>query len=153
MYKMSFIWINDMTKNIGDYQTIRAFSQCRKLFSPARSSEQNHRWLCTLAVSVMSGDELKSIGDTDCGNLKWESPPLRLVSVEQTSSGISPEIYTDSRLAIDLVRCSACTGIGRKNETDYNFRSFLRRSLRHPKPSFYCVRKLFTILYSLRIEN
>ena len=39
-------------------------------------------------------------------------------------------------------------GIGRKNETDYKFCSSLTSSLRHPKPSFYCLRKLLTMLNS-----
>ena len=46
-----------------------------------------------------------------------------------------------------------CTGIGRKNETDYKICSSFTRYLRHPKPSFHCVRKLFIILNSLLIEN
>ena len=44
-------------------------------------------------------------------------------------------------------------GIGRKNETDCNFCSSLTNYLGHPKPSFHCVRKRFTISYSLRIKN
>ena len=45
------------------------------------------------------------------------------------------------------------TGIGRKNETDDNIWRTLTSYLGHPKPSFYCVRKLFTIINILRIEN
>ena len=41
----------------------------------------------------------------------------------------------------------------RKNETDYIFCSFLSSYLRHPKPSFHCVRKLVTILNSLCIKT
>ena len=44
-------------------------------------------------------------------------------------------------------------GIGRKNETDYNISSTLTSYLGHPKPSFHCVRKLFTIIHILRIGN
>ena len=45
------------------------------------------------------------------------------------------------------------TGIGRKNETDYNFCSSLSSYLGHPKPSLHNERKLFTIINVLRIEN
>ena len=40
-----------------------------------------------------------------------------------------------------------------KDEKDYNIRGSLTSYLGHPKPSFYCARKLFTILNSLHIEN
>ena len=43
----------------------------------------------------------------------------------------------------------AATGKGRKNETDYNVCRSLTSYLGHPKPSFFCVRKLFTIVNSL----
>ena len=45
------------------------------------------------------------------------------------------------------------TWMDRKNEMDYNFCSSLTSYFRQPKPSYYCVRKLFTILNSLHIEN
>ena len=49
----------------------------------------------------------------------------------------------------DTLYINYTKGIGRKNETDYNFCSSLTSYLGHPKPSFHCVRKLFTILNSL----
>ena len=45
------------------------------------------------------------------------------------------------------------TGIGRKNETDYNVCSTLTSYLGHTKPSFHYVRKLFTLINILRIWN
>ena len=51
------------------------------------------------------------------------------------------------------MRLCCYTGIGRKNETDYNGCSSLTSYLGHPKPSFDCVRKLFTIINNFPIEN
>ena len=45
------------------------------------------------------------------------------------------------------------TEIGRKNETDCNICNSVTSYLGHPKPSFPCVRKLFTIINILSIEN
>ena len=67
-------------------------------------------------------------------------------------------IYRESNKDIELYVCIyvqyTYTRMGRKIETDYMICSFLTTSyLGHSKPSFHCVRKLFTILNSLRIGN
>ena len=41
--------------------------------------------------------------------------------------------------------------IGRKNETEFDLFTTRTSSLGHLKSSFYCVRKLFTIVNSLHI--